>query len=53
MRVRDGAELASAVHDYRHGVVDHLLPGRGRLLPPDWALQVPDDYVEVLKVAVP
>ncbi len=53
MRVRDGAELASAVHDYRHGVVDHLLPGSGRLLPPDWALQVPADYVEVLKVAVP
>src|SRR5919112_120626 len=41
VRVDDGAELGSAVTDYRHGVVDRRLPGSGRELPPDWALQVP------------
>ncbi|NJP67182.1 ribulokinase [Streptomyces spiramenti] len=55
VRVRDGAELGTAVHTYRHGVLDEALPaeaGGGRL-PPDWALQVPDDYREVLRRAVP
>jgi L-ribulokinase len=53
VRVSDGAELAGAVHEYRHGVVDRVLPATGEQLPPDWALQVPADYVEVLKTAVP
>ncbi|GAA0502860.1 ribulokinase [Paractinoplanes deccanensis] len=54
VRVSDGAELGSAVHPYTHGVVDRHLPGRSdRSLPPDWALQVPGDYVDVLKTAVP
>jgi L-ribulokinase len=48
VRVRDGAELGSAVADYAHGVVDQVLPGSGKALPPDWALQVPSDYVEAL-----
>jgi L-ribulokinase len=52
-RVSDGAELGSAVHAYRHAVVTEALPGSGRRLPPDWALQVPSDYVDVLRVAVP
>jgi L-ribulokinase len=30
-----------------------VMPGSGRRLPPDWALQVPSDYVEVLRTAVP
>jgi L-ribulokinase len=51
--VDDGRELGSAVHEYRHGVVDRSLPGGGPLLPPDWALQVPADWREVLRVAVP
>jgi L-ribulokinase len=53
VRVADGAELASAVHPYRHGVVERELPGGGPRLPPDWALQVPADWVEVLTTAVP
>src|SRR5262245_47181553 len=60
VRVGDGAELGSAVHEYPHGVMDaHLLAGPASgsgtpvTLPPDWALQVPDDYVEVLRRAVP
>ncbi|WP_030441531.1 ribulokinase [Actinoplanes subtropicus] len=51
VRVADGAELGSAVHAYTHGVVDREL--HGVALPPDWALQVPADYVDVLKTAVP
>lgn len=53
VRVSDGAELASAVVEYPHGVVEHSLPGTRELLPPDWALQVPEDYRQVLKHAVP
>ena len=54
VRVSDGAEL---------GTADARLPARrarGRRcpapavrLPPDWALQVPEDYREVLRIAVP
>jgi L-ribulokinase len=54
VRVRDGAELGSAVHTYAHGVLDRHLPDRpDRPLPPDWALQAPGDYLDVLKTAVP
>jgi L-ribulokinase len=53
VRVSDGAELGSAVHDYEHGVIDATLPASGAALPPEWALQVPADYVNVLKTAVP
>ncbi len=53
VRVRDGAELGSAVHEYAHGVMDHRLAQSGAALPPDWALQVPNDYRDVLRHAVP
>jgi L-ribulokinase len=53
VRVRDGRELASAVHEYAHAVIDERLPGTGAQLPPDWALQHPDDWREVLRRAVP
>ena len=53
VRVSDGAEIATAVHEYRHAVIEDVLPTSGKKLPPDWALQVPSDYVEVLKVTVP
>lgn len=52
VRVADGAELASAVCAYPHGVIDQRLP-TGQELPAEWALQHPDDYVTVLKQAVP
>ena len=52
VRVRDGQELGSAVRDYPHAVLDHALP-TGQPLPPEWALQVPSDYISVLQVAVP
>lgn len=53
VRVADGAELGSAVHEYVHGVVEEALPETGERLPHDWALQVPSDYVDVLRTAVP
>jgi L-ribulokinase len=53
VRVSDGAELGSAVHEYRHGVLDTRLGDGGAALPPDWALQVPGDYLDVVATAVP
>jgi len=53
VRVRDGAELGSAVHEYSHGVMDEALAATGEPLPPDWALQDPEDYRDVLRNAVP
>ncbi|MFD8498921.1 ribulokinase [Amycolatopsis sp. NPDC059657] len=53
VRVRDGVELGSAVSEYRHGVIDRVLPKTRQALPPEWALQVPSDYVDVLRTAVP
>ena len=53
VRVRDGAELGTAVHEYRHGVMDDTLAATGEQLPPDWALQDPEDYCDVLRRAVP
>lgn len=53
VRVSDGAELGSAVHEYPHGVMDETLATTGQRLPPEWALQEPNDYLEVLREAVP
>ena len=51
--VSNGQELAEAVHDYRNGVIDGKLPGTEILLEPDWALQDPNDYIEVIKTTIP
>ncbi|MET0455206.1 MAG: ribulokinase [Mycobacterium sp.] len=54
VRVSDGREMGSAEHAYRHGVISEELPSRpGVRLPDDYALQVPADYVDVLRFAVP
>ena len=53
VRAADGAELGTAVHEYRHGVMDATLAATGEPLPPDWALQDPQDYLDVLRTAVP
>ncbi|MBQ2956640.1 MAG: ribulokinase [Clostridia bacterium] len=47
-----GRELASAVMNYPHAVMDERLPD-GAPLPPDWALQHPGDYLLCLKTVVP
>jgi L-ribulokinase len=53
VRVSDGSEVASSVYEYPHGVIESYLPKTGAMLPPDWALQVPSDYIDVLKNTVP
>ncbi len=53
VRASDGEEIASAVHEYRHAVIEDTLPASGRPLGTDWALQDPEDYLEVLRRAVP
>jgi len=50
--VGTGQELATAVHRYPSGVIDERLPGTGKELAPDWALQDPDDYLEALGATV-
>ena len=51
--VKDGREVATAVHLYGDGVIDEVLPSTGAELPPDFALQNPEDYIEVLRVTIP
>ncbi len=51
--VETGEEVATAVHPYGDGVIDETLPGSDRPLPPDFALQNPADYIEVLRVTIP
>lgn len=53
VRVSDGKELGSGVYEFPHGVMDTHLASSGQSLGPDWALQDANDYVEVLKHAVP
>lgn len=51
--VADGREIATAVHEYANGVIDETLPDGNVRLEPDWALQDPNDYIDVLKQTVP
>lgn len=51
--VANGKELATAVHEYSNGVIDEFLPGTNIRLEPDWALQDPNDYIEVFKNTIP
>ena len=48
----DGAEIAEAVFEYPHTVMDSQLPS-GAKLPPDWALQHPQDYLDTLAHTIP
>lgn len=52
VRVADGVPLAEAVADYPHGVIDERLPGSGRRLGAQWALQHPGDWVLSLEEVV-
>ncbi len=53
VNVATGEEAATAVHPYGDGVIDEHLPGSDKPLPPDFALQNPQDYIEVLKQTIP
>ncbi|EJZ87735.1 L-ribulokinase [Schaalia turicensis ACS-279-V-Col4] len=43
-----GDEIGSAVSMYTHGVMDRELWVTGEALPPQWALQDPDDWMDAL-----
>ncbi len=49
---RDGSEIATAVFDYPHAVMDEKLPS-GKQLGPEWALQHPQDYLDVFTHTIP
>ena len=49
---RDGSEISESVFDYPHAVMDERLPS-GKRLPPDWALQHPQDYIDVFANTIP
>jgi L-ribulokinase len=51
--VSNGQEIATSVHRYANGVIDEVLPGTNIRLEPDWALQDPNDYLEVFKNTIP
>ena len=50
--VGTGRELGTATMEYRHAVMDRQLPG-GKILPPDFALQHPQDYIDCMKAIIP
>jgi L-ribulokinase len=47
-----GRVRGSASADYPHGVIDAALPGSGRPLGADWALQHPADWMVAMEQAV-
>ncbi|WP_078393614.1 ribulokinase [Shouchella patagoniensis] len=51
--LENGAEVAEHVTPYAHGVMDECLPGSGVKLEPEWALQHPRDYLDVLEQSIP
>ncbi len=51
--LESGDVLATSVVRYPSAVIDETLPSSGDRLPPDWALQDPDDWVMVMEKAVP
>src|ERR1700691_5749316 len=52
-RAADGELLGEGEFVYPHAVMSEQLDATGEPLPPNWALQNPDDYIEVLANAVP
>lgn len=53
VEVDTGNIIATAVKNYTHGVMDEFLPDGKTRLEPDWALEHPADYLEVLEVTIP
>ena len=52
MDIADGSAAGSCVYVYPHAVLSSRLPD-GSPLPPDWALQLPEDYLNALKNLIP
>ena len=49
--IHSGEEIATSIYEYPHGVMDEYL-GNVRL-PPEWALQDPQDYIDALRHTLP
>ena len=47
-----GEEVATALYEYPHGVMDAYLPDGKTKLMPDFALQHPQDYIDALKITI-
>jgi len=52
VNVENGEEVAVSVFEYPHGVMDEKLPD-GTSLGVDWALQHPQDYLDVFRETIP
>jgi L-ribulokinase len=52
VEVETGKEVATAVVPYADGVIDERLPGTDIKLEYDWALQNPENYLDVLRQGV-
>ena len=50
-RVSDRAELGSGVHEYGYAVIGTTLASTGATVPPEWALQIPSDYIDAPEAA--
>lgn len=53
VEIETGKELATAVKVYPHGVMDEYLPDGKTKLAPDFALEHPQDYLDVLSETIP
>ena len=53
VRADDGSPAGTAIHEYAHQVMDAELAATGEPLPPDWALQDPEDYRAALGRSCP
>ncbi len=51
--IQSGEEIATHVTPYPSGVIEKALPNSNKKLEPDFALQQPDDYLQVLQNSVP
>ncbi|MDD4691879.1 MAG: ribulokinase [Eubacterium aggregans] len=52
VNVQTGKEMGSSVYEYPHAVMEEALPN-GKKLPVDYALQYPQDYLDVLTHTIP
>ncbi|OGX21026.1 MAG: ribulokinase, partial [Omnitrophica WOR_2 bacterium RBG_13_44_8] len=52
VNVTNGSEITSSVFRYPDGVIDEYLPGTNIKLPPDFALQNPEDYVTAARETI-
>src|SRR6184192_3497844 len=49
--IKDGRIVGQSSHSYAHGVIDDTLPTSDEKLPPDYALQHPQDWLDSLATA--